>query len=111
MIRASTDPGAPYYAAYITPGNGIQIQVRTAAGTAAFQPVSQPASGPIYLEVARTGSSFTAYTSPDGSAWTPIPGSTVTIPNLTGAALAGMAATSRSATSLSTTTFNAEAVG
>jgi hypothetical protein len=111
MIRASTDPGAPYYAAYLTPGNGVIVQTRTAQGTSASQVQSIAASGPIYLEVARTGSSFTAYTSPDGSTWTPIPGSTVAIPNLTGAALAGMAACSHSATASSTTTFNAVTVG
>jgi hypothetical protein len=111
MIRASTDPGAPFYAAYLTPGNGILVQARNAQATPAFQVQSVAAGGPAYLEVTRTGTSFTAYTSPDGTTWTPVAGSTVTISNLTGAALAGLAVCSHSATALSTTTFNAVTVG
>ena len=34
MLRATTDPGSPYYAAFVTPGNGIAVQWRaTQAGT------------------------------------------------------------------------------
>lgn len=31
-IRASSDPGPPYYAVYMTPGNGLLVQSRYAAG-------------------------------------------------------------------------------
>ena len=110
MIRGGTIPGAPYYAAYLTAGNGIHIQARTANGASAVEVASLAGSGPIYLEVARSGASFTAYTSTNGSTWTPVPGSTVTIPGLTGAALAGMAVCSHNAGALSTTTFNAATV-
>jgi hypothetical protein len=44
--------------------------------------------------VARAGSSFTAYTSPDGTAWTAVPGSAVTLANLGGPVLRGLAVTS-----------------
>jgi hypothetical protein len=110
MIRGSTNPAAPYFAAYLTAGNGVHIQARTATGASAVDLASLAGSGPIYLEVARSGGSFTAYTSANGSTWTPVPGSTVTISALTGAALAGMAVCSHNALALSTTTFGAVTV-
>jgi hypothetical protein len=55
---------------------------------------------PVYLRVARAGTAFTAYTSADNSAWTPVPGSTVTIGGLTGPLLEGLAVTSHNSGSL-----------
>ena len=37
MIRASSDPGSPYYAVYVTAGNGIVVQSRDAVGDNAVQ--------------------------------------------------------------------------
>ena len=39
MIRATTDPGSPYYAVFVTPGNGIAVQWRAAQGG-----IQQPAA-------------------------------------------------------------------
>ena len=93
MLRATTDPGSPYYAAFVTPGNGVAVQWRTAQGAGTAQVVTT-GTVPVYLQVARTGSSFTAYTSSDGTAWTAVPGSTVTLANLGGPVLRGLAVTS-----------------
>ena len=93
MLRATTDPGSPYYAAFVTPGNGIAVQWRTAQGASTVQ-VAITGTVPVYVQVARVGSSFTAYTSPDGTTWTAVPGSTVTLANLSGPVLRGLAVTS-----------------
>jgi galactose oxidase len=93
MLRSTTDPGSPYYAAFVTPAHGIVVQWRTAQGGSSAQ-VSTTGTVPTYLEVARTGSSFTAYTSSDGVTWTAVPGSTVTLANLGGPILRGLAVTS-----------------
>jgi hypothetical protein len=66
MLRGSTDPGAPYYAAFVTPANGIAIQYRAAQGGSAGQAVTLTGTLPAYLKVARAGSTYTAYTSSDG---------------------------------------------
>ena len=81
-MRATTDPGSPYYAVFVTPGNGIAVQWRTAQGGSSSQ-VLTTGTVPAYLMVGRYTSGgqiyYTAYTSPDGSTWTAIPGSTQVI--------------------------------
>jgi len=85
MLRASTDPGSPYYAAFVTPGNGIAVQWRAAQGGTSNQ-LTTTGTAPTYLQVARyttTGNTpqtlYSAYTSPDGQTWTLIPGSTTAL--------------------------------
>jgi hypothetical protein len=106
MLRAGTDPGAPYYAIFATPGNGTVVQYRTGAGDPATQVTGVSGGAPIYVEVIRTGDSYTSCTSTDGADWTVYPGSTVTIPNLTGSIFGGMADSSRSQFVTNTTVFD-----
>jgi outer membrane protein assembly factor BamB/regulation of enolase protein 1 (concanavalin A-like superfamily) len=106
MLRASTDPGAPYYAIFTTGGNGAIVQYRTAAGNSTSQLTGVTSGAPIYVEVVRSGNTYTAYTSTDGTNWTSYPGSAVTIPGLSGSILGGMADTSHSQSVTSTTVFD-----
>ena len=105
MMRASTDPGAPYYAIFATPGNGIAVQWRTAKGGSSSQ-VTTAGTVPVYLKITRTGTTFSAYTSPDGSTWTLVPGSTQSLANLTGTLLRGFAVNSHNTGKLGTAVFN-----
>ncbi|MEO6891391.1 MAG: hypothetical protein ABI324_20585, partial [Ktedonobacteraceae bacterium] len=61
---------------------------------------------PAYLRVARSGNTYTAYTSSDGSTWTPLAGSSATL-TMNGAVLAGMAVTSHNTKVVGTVTFDA----
>jgi outer membrane protein assembly factor BamB/regulation of enolase protein 1 (concanavalin A-like superfamily) len=106
MLRASTDPGAPYYAILSTGANGTVVQYRTASGGSTSQLTGVSSAAPIWVKVIRTGTSFTAYTSTDGTNWTAYPSSTVTIPALSGSILGGMADTSHSQFTTSTTVFD-----
>ena len=108
MIRASTDPGDAYYAVYVTPGNGVVVQSRDAEGDNSVQEAITGAPQlPIYLQITRSGTTFTAATSTDGINWTPIAGSTATLPSLAGADLEGLAVTSHNTGALSTVVFTA----
>ena len=110
MLRQSTDPGSAYYAVYVTPGNGIAVQYRPSQGASALQAATLSGTVPVYLEVSRAGSTFTAYTSSDGVTWTAIAGSSVTM-TMTGPLLAGLAVTSHYNLALSTVTFSSVQVG
>jgi hypothetical protein len=105
MLRATTDPGSPYYAVFATPGNGIVTQWRTAQAGTTSQ-ASTPGTVPAWVKITRTGTTFSAFTSPDGITWTAVPGSTVTVASLTGTLLRGFAVTSHDTGNLSTAVYN-----
>jgi hypothetical protein len=105
MMRATTDPGSPYYAVFATPGNGMAVQWRTAQGGSSSQ-VTTAGTLPAYVRITRTGATFSASTSPDGVTWTTVPGSTVSLANLSGALLRGFAVTSHNTGQLSTAVLN-----
>ena len=106
MFRTSTDVAAPYYAIVATPGNGTVVQYRTTEGGSTTQLTGVTTGAPIYIEVVRSGDTFTAYTSSDGVNWTEYPDSQVTISALSGSLLAGMADTSHSQFGTSTAVFD-----
>ena len=114
MLRGSNDPGAPYFATLVTPNNGVVVQWRAVAAGNTSQISLGTMPLPLYLRVSRwTDTStatpityFTAYTSPNGTNWTQVPGSTQALNNLPGALLAGMAVTSHNGAVLGTVTFD-----
>ena len=106
MLRLSTDPGAPYYAVFVTPGNGITVQVRATQGGTTVKRATATGTVPAYLSITRTGTSFSAYTSADGATWTMIPNSTAAVGALTGSLLEGLAATSHNGGALGTVTID-----
>ena len=109
MLRQSTDAGSAYYAVYMTPTNGVNVQYRATSGANAVQVVGVAGAAPAYLKVGRAGNVFTAYTSSDGVNWSPIAGSSVTL-GLSSALLAGMAVTSHNPGTTSTATFDSVSV-
>jgi hypothetical protein len=109
MLRQTTDPGSPYYAAFATPVNGIVVQWRTVQGGTTGS-VTVPGTVPAYLQVSRWTNAagaifYSAYGSPDGVTWTVIPGSTVALP-ITGPLQAGAAVTSHDTGKLSQVVFS-----
>src|SRR5262249_7261901 len=85
--------------------NGIVAQYRATTG-GVTQQVGIAGSAPAYLRVARSGSTFAAYTSPEGVTWTALSGSTLTLGGLSGTLLAGLAVTSHNGGALGTATFD-----
>ena len=111
MLRQSAaDPASAYYAVLVTPANGVVVQYRSSEGLRTVQGGAQPGAAPAYLRVARSGGTFTAYTSADGASWAPVPGSSAAL-NVSGGVLAGLAVTAHNAGALSTVTFDAVAIG
>ncbi|HYM84113.1 MAG TPA: hypothetical protein VEY67_08185, partial [Candidatus Dormibacteraeota bacterium] len=104
MLRSSTDPGSPYYAAFITPSNGVAVQWRTALGGSSSQALT-PGTAPLFLAVSIASGTGTAYTSADGKTWTAVPGSSVAV-GLAAPYLAGLALTSHTWGTLGSATFD-----
>jgi hypothetical protein len=105
MLRASADPASPEYSVVLTPGAGIKVQLRSTQGGTTTKLANPAGAVPAYLEVTRTGSTFTASTSPDGVDWTVIPGSSATV-SLPATLLGGLAVTSHTGGASSTVTMD-----
>jgi outer membrane lipoprotein-sorting protein len=110
MLRASSDPGSPEYSVLVSPGAGIKVQERSTEDGTTTKLANPTGTAPAYLEVTRSGSTFTASTSPDGVNWTVIPGSSFTM-SLPVTLLGGLAVTSHNAGELGTATMDAVTVG
>ena len=110
MVRATSDPGSPEYSVVVSPGAGIKVQVRSTQGGTTAKLANPAGTVPAYLSVTRSGSTFTASTSPDGSTWTPIPGSTTTLA-LPATVLAGPAVTSHNSGALGSVTMDSVSPG
>ncbi len=110
MFRKSIDPVSPYYAVYVTPESGLQVQYRTDYGLESREASWAMLRAPIYLKIERHGTTFQAYSSPDGNQWTELHYSAIDIPSLSGSLMAGMAVTSRNEAVLGGATFTDVAI-
>jgi N-acetylneuraminic acid mutarotase len=70
MMRETLDSDSRYVILALTPGNGVTFQARTATHVTPSVSMSVPGKTGIWLELTRSGSSFTGFTSPDGNSWT-----------------------------------------
>lgn len=111
MIRASSDPAAPNYAVVVTPGAGIKVQRRSTVGASTTKLANPAGTVPRYFEITRVGSTFTAYTSSNGTTWTLIPGSTTNMPTMPATTLVGLAVTSHNSAAIGTVTISQVALG
>jgi regulation of enolase protein 1 (concanavalin A-like superfamily) len=104
MIRASLATNSVNAAVLLTPTNGIALQCRPTTGAASIN-VTGWIKGPVppyWVRLTRVGNTFTAYSSPDGSSWTQVGQTNVTMsPGVT----AGMAVSAHDNTKLNTATF------
>jgi outer membrane protein assembly factor BamB len=107
MMRQNSNPDAPYYAILLTPANGLNIEYRTSTGLRAtlYQvPTTISTAPPLYMKIARSGNTYSAYQSPDGVHWDFILGTSIAI-NMTGAIQVGMAIASNNWQQTSDATF------
>lgn len=112
MIRETDDPNSKYVFVLMTPTNGLLFEKRdsdTAPNNSSTQPGAvSTIDPPQWLKLTRSGNTFTAYYSSDGSSWTPV-GSPQTV-SMSGAALAGLAVCSVSDGNLCTAVFDNVAI-
>jgi hypothetical protein len=82
MMRVGTTADAVNVFALCTPStnNGYRTQVRASQGGSTSSLTGPLGAAPVWLRLVRTGSTFKTFTSPNGTTWTPINTSTVTMP-------------------------------
>ncbi len=105
MIRESTAAGAKNAMICVTPGQGVNFQWRdttNGATTNATQVTGQ--SAPKWLRITRTGSTFAAFRSDNGTSWTQV-GTNKTI-TMSSSATIGLAVTSHKDGSLCTSNMD-----
>ena len=98
MIKQSTATGTNYALLAVTPGNGIAFQsdFNTSVSGGSY-------TLPVWLKLTRSGSIITAYSSADGSSWTPVGTTTV---SLTDPVTIGLFNCAHNAGALNTATFD-----
>jgi RHS repeat-associated protein len=80
MIRQSLDAGSPNGAS-VASGSSVQFDVRTVEdGSISYSGGVYSLPSPSWVELARSGSTFTSYASSDGVNWTTIGSQTINMP-------------------------------
>ena len=102
MIRESLAPNARNAFMAVTPGNGLTFQRRRQPGGTSVATAGGPGVVPYWVKLERSGSTFTAWTSTNGTSWTLVGSDTV---SMSSNAYVGLAVTSHTTTKRTTSTF------
>jgi glucose/arabinose dehydrogenase/regulation of enolase protein 1 (concanavalin A-like superfamily) len=71
MIRESLEPNSKHAMMIVSPVSGTSFQRRTTTGGSTTA-TNGTGAAPYWLRMVRSGNAFSAFTSPDGSTWTPV---------------------------------------
>jgi hypothetical protein len=103
MVRGTTAPNSAYVGLYVTIGNGVSMQFRPANGASAIDLARQTGlTAPYWVQLVRSGNTFTGYSSPDGVNWTLVGQTNVT---MAGKVYAGLPVCAHDNTAVNTSTF------
>jgi regulation of enolase protein 1 (concanavalin A-like superfamily) len=106
MIRQTVDAASVHASMFVTPGNGLSFQRRTASGgTTTATTVSGAA--PRWVRLTRSGQLFTASVSLDGTLWTNVGQATIAV---SGTVWAGLAVSSHTTAQTATAKLDHVAV-
>ena len=108
MFRDDTTPGAMFAMVVATPNDGVDFCFRNATGAvSSYAEIAGPVA-PVWVQLQRSGNTFTAAYSPDGVTWTAV-GPAVVVP-MSSQPLAGLAVTADNNSALCQATFSSVVV-
>ncbi len=103
MMRDTLDPGSAHAFMLVSPEKGLAFQRRTVAGGESTNMSGGAGTAPMWVRLVRSGSSFSAYVSTDGSTWTLVGTDTIAM----GASIhVGLAVTAHDNSKVCTATFD-----
>jgi regulation of enolase protein 1 (concanavalin A-like superfamily)/phosphatidylserine/phosphatidylglycerophosphate/cardiolipin synthase-like enzyme len=108
MFRDSASSSAASVILDVRPGGAIEFMTRSSNGGSTAYLGGATQAPPAWLRLARTGSTFTASVSSDGSSWTVVGTTTA---SLSSSALVGLAVTSHTTGATAAGTFDNVAIG
>lgn len=103
MIRETLDATSKEALAALTPSNGFSFDYRSAAGGATTYVNGGSGAAPNWVRLVRSGTTITAYKSTNGTSWTSIGSTTI---SMSQTVYVGLAVTSHVNTTLTTDTFD-----
>jgi regulation of enolase protein 1 (concanavalin A-like superfamily)/HKD family nuclease len=103
MIRNSTASNASYAFMIVSKGKGLAFQRRTSNGASATGTTPIAGTAPRWVRLVRRGNVITASTSTNGTSWTTVGSSTI---SMSTSVLVGLAAHSHTTTALATAVFD-----
>jgi endonuclease/exonuclease/phosphatase family metal-dependent hydrolase len=103
MMRETLSAGSRQALMLVTPGKGLAFQRRRTAWQDSVHTAGGDGTDPYYVRLKRTGKTFTAYRSLDGSTWTLVGSEKISMATTI---YVGLAVTAHEASSLATATFD-----
>lgn len=102
MMRASLSAGSPHAMMLVSPGKGLAFQRRVNANGVSTHTSGGSGTAPRWVRLRRTGNTFAASMSNDGSTWSQVASSTIAMPSTI---YVGVAVSSHVAGTLASATF------
>jgi hypothetical protein len=103
MIRETLGAGSRHASLFVSAARGVAFQRRTASAATTVSTSGSTGQAPLWMKLVRTGSTFSAYESLDGAAWTIVGSESIAMTN---DVFIGLAVTSHNVSALCTATFD-----
>jgi regulation of enolase protein 1 (concanavalin A-like superfamily) len=103
MIRESLDANARHAMVVVTPANGVAFQRRLTTGGSSSHTAGASARAPYWVRLTRSGNTFTAYQSVNGTTWVQVGSANISMAT---SAYVGLALTSHNNSLLTTATLD-----
>jgi hypothetical protein len=107
MMRETLSPGSRHAFMLVSAAKGLSFQRRTSTNGTSTSTSTGTGAAPAFVKLTRTGNTFTAFSSTDGTAWSTIGSQTISMPTTI---YVGLAVTSHLAGTLATAAFESTAV-